>query len=153
MSGGAKTSVLIVTVAFAAAVGCGIGCAIAMKWSQGHGEQSGESHTADDHLELHKKLELTEDQKPKMEALEEKFAEQAAELREPIFEANRELADALVEDKSHSARVKAAVNKIHHAQAVLQKATIEHVIEMRTVLDEEQFDEFLEMTAGSLRKH
>lgn len=154
MSGGAKTAVLIVSVAFAAAIGCGIGCAIAMKWSQGHEtEQTGDSHTADDHLALHKKLHLRDDQKPKMDALEEKFAEQIAELRKPIFEANAELADALVEDKAHSERVKAAVDKIHHAQAVLQKATIEHIIEMRTVLDEDQFDEFLEVTAESLRKH
>ena len=80
MSGGTKTAILIIGVVFAAAVGCGIGCAIALKWSQGHVARSGKSHTVDDHLALHKKLELREDQKLKMEALEEKFAKQVAEL-------------------------------------------------------------------------
>ena len=58
---------------------------------------------------------------------------------------------ALVEDRAHSPRVKAAIEKIHHAQAALQNATIDHIIEMRTVLDEDQFTEFLEATADSLR--
>ena len=47
--------------------------------------------------------------------------------------------------------MKAAIEKIHHAQAALQNATIDHIIEMRTVLDEDQFTEFLEATADSLR--
>ena len=57
----------------------------------------------------------------------------------------------LVEDRAHSPRVKAAIEKIHHAQAALQNATIDHIIEMRTILDEDQFTEFLEATAESLR--
>jgi Spy/CpxP family protein refolding chaperone len=155
MKSGAKTAGLIIGVVLAAGIGCGIGCAVALKWS---GSEDG-IHTADhgrdheNHLEVHKRLELTDAQRPKMLGLEKEFAEKVAEYRKPIQEANRELADALLEDRSHSQRVKDAIDKIHVAQAELQKATIEHIIEMQTILDERQFNEFLELTAESLRKH
>jgi len=154
MKGSAKTGILILAVVLAAAVGCGIGCAVVMKLSGKEADAYAEhSHTAKDHLELHKRLELTEAQEPEMEALERNFAQRAVELRKPIHAANHELAAALVEDRSHSQRVRDAVDKIHHAQAELQKATIEHIIEMRTVLDDDQFDEFLELTAATLREN
>ena len=153
MKEGAKTGLLILAVVVAAAVGCGIGCAIVLN----HGEKSGDSHGStgagmpDDHFELHKRLTLSKEQEKEMEALEKEFREKLAELSEPIHEANGELATALVEDRAHSPRVKAAIEKIHHAQAALQNATIDHIIEMRTILDEDQFTEFLEATAESLR--
>ena len=92
-------------------------------------------------------------QAEEMEALKEKFALRADELREPISEANRELAAALVEDRSYSQRVKDAVDRIHRAQAELQKATVEHLVEMRTVLNDDQFNEFLMATTTELREH
>ena len=153
MKEGAKTGLLILAVVVAAVVGCGIGCAIVLN----HGEKSGDSHGStgagmpDGHFELHKRLTLSKEQEKEMEALEKEFREKLAELSEPIHEANGELATALVEDRAHSPRVKAAIEKIHHAQAALQNATIDHIIEMRTILDEDQFTEFLEATAESLR--
>jgi Spy/CpxP family protein refolding chaperone len=136
---GAKTGILILAVVVAAAVESG-----------GPHDSTGVG-MPDDHFELHKQLKLSEAQEREMEALEEGFREKLAELSEPIHEANGELATALVEDRTHSPRVKAAIEKIHHAQAALQNATIDHIIEMRTILDEHQFTEFLEATADSLR--
>jgi hypothetical protein len=140
-------------VVLAAAIGCGIGCAIVLKRSEsGDSKQVGErAHMPEDHFELHKRLELSAAQKRDMDVLEEAFGKKLAELGRPIQEANSELATALVEDRSHSPRVRDAIEKIHRAQAELQNATIEHILEMRTVLDEDQFTKFLRATADSLR--
>ncbi len=68
-----------------------------------------------------------------------------------IREANRELAEAIVSDRSDSERVKAAVDKIHRAQGQLQNAVLEHVFDMRPVLTPEQYDRLVRMTADALR--
>ena len=153
MNAKAKTGLLILAVVLAAAVGCGIGCAIVLKHSgdshSGHGHAR--AHMPDDHFEIHKRLKLSEAQDRDMEVLENAFKAKLAELGKPIKEANSELATALVEDRSHSPRVRDAIKKIHHAQAALQNVTIGHILEMRTVLNEDQFDEFLQMTAESLQ--
>jgi len=153
MKESAKTGILILSVVLAAAVGCGIGCAIVLKHSGTSDPDGGhvKAHMADDHFELHKRLNLTEAQERDMEVLEKAFKVKLKELGKPIREANSELGAALVEDRSHSPRVRAAIKKIHHAQAELQNVTIEHILEMRTVLDEDQFNEFLQMTSESLR--
>jgi len=152
---GAKTGILILAVVLAAAIGCGIGCAIALKYGAKAGGKQGqtEAHMSDNHFELHKRVTLSEAQEHDMEMLEVAFRETLAELSEPIHEANAELAAALVEDRARSPRVSDAIEKIHRAQAALQNATIDHIMEMRTILDEDQFDEFLEATAHSLREN
>ena len=153
MKEGAKTGLLILAIILAAAVGCGIGCAIVLKHSGKSDPKDGHvrAHMPDDHFEIHKRLKLSEAQERDMEVLEKTFKAKLTELGKPIREANSELGAALVEDRSHSPRVREAIKKIHHAQAELQNVTIEHILEMRTILDEDQFNEFLEMTAESLR--
>jgi hypothetical protein len=47
--------------------------------------------------------------------------------------------------------VKAAVQKIHHAQGELQQAVLDHVFDMRPVLTQEQYDRLIQLTATALR--
>ena len=67
-----------------------------------------------------------------------------------IREANRELAEALLTDKSDSERAKGAVQRIHRAQGELQQAVLEHVFAMRPVLTPEQYDRLIQLTAHAL---
>ena len=56
--------------------------------------------------------------------------------------ANLALADAIETDKANSPAVQAAIDDFHEAMGELQKLTIEHVFEMREILDEEQAKAF-----------
>lgn len=105
----------------------------------------------DYHYWIHSKLGLTPAQEKALEPIEERFAGRRQELMALIREGNRELAEAIVSDRSDSERVKAAVNKIHRAQGELQDAVLEHVFAMRPVLNEQQYDRLVRMTANALR--
>jgi Spy/CpxP family protein refolding chaperone len=107
--------------------------------------------TVDYHYWIHSKLGLTPDQEKSLEPIEEKFAGRRKELMDQIREGNRELAEAIISDRSDSERVKAAVDKIHHAQGELQNAVLEHVFAMQPVLSAEQYDHLVRMTASALR--
>lgn len=105
----------------------------------------------DYHYWIHSKLGLTAAQEKALEPIEEKFAGRRKESMALIREGNRELAEAIVSDRSESARVEAAVDKIHRAQGELQDAVLEHVFAMRPVLNEKQYDRLVQMTADALR--
>ena len=109
------------------------------------------ARTVDYHYWIHAKLGLTSAQEKSLEPIEEKFAGRRKELMARIREGNRELAEAIISDRSDSARVKAAVDKIHHAQGELQNAVLEHVFAMRPVLSAEQYERLIKMTADALR--
>ena len=107
----------------------------------------------DAHTQLHKELHITADQHAKLEAIEQRFAERKTPLDATISEANAELAQAIMTDKRYSDRVKAAVDKIHHAQGELQKASLEHLFEMQTALTPEQSEKLNRMAADALLRH
>ena len=65
------------------------------------------------HYWIHRELGLSAKQESDLEPIEAKFAGRRDELVASIREANRELAEALLADKSDSERVKDAVQKIH----------------------------------------
>ena len=71
-------------------------------------------------------------------------------LARALQQANRELAQTILEDRGESPRVRAAVAKIHDAMGQLQNATLEHVFEMKTVLTPVQYDRLLTLTAQAL---
>ena len=103
------------------------------------------------HYWIHNQLSLSAKQESELEPIEAKFARRKDELVASIREANRELAEALLADKSDSERVKDAVQKIHRAQGELQQAVLEHVFDMRPVLNQEQYDRLIHLTAHALR--
>ncbi len=85
-----------------------------------------------------------------MAPLEQRYDEQKRHGSELIRLANMELAQAILTDKTDSPRVRAAIAKIHEAQGELQNATVQHVFEMRAVLQPEQYEKLLNLTADAL---
>src|SRR6478736_5994373 len=86
------------------------------------------------HEWIHKQLGLSPEEHKALEPIESKFAERKRNLMGEIRRANKELAEAIKQDQADSPRVSAAVERIHHAQGELQKATLEHVFGMKGVL-------------------
>jgi Spy/CpxP family protein refolding chaperone len=103
------------------------------------------------HYWIHQQLSLSAKQESELEPIEAKFAWRRDQLIATIRDANRELAEALLTDKGDSARVEAAVQKIHSAQGELQQAVLDHVFDMRPILTQEQYDRLIQLTAEALR--
>ena len=104
----------------------------------------------DAHAWLHEQVGITAEQDQKLGEIEKDFAEKQRILREKIHVGNLELAAAMLEDKAFSERVTAAVERIHHAQGELQKATIEHIFDMQTVLTPQQAEKLNKLAADAL---
>lgn len=104
----------------------------------------------DAHVWLHEQIRITAEQDQKLSEIEKKFADKQHELRKKIHIGNLELAAAMLEDKTFSARVTAAVERIHHVQGELQKATIEHIFDMQTVLTPQQAEKLNKLAADAL---
>ena len=102
---------------------------------------------------LHKELKLTADQERALEPVEAKFGVREREFAAALLEANRSLARVMGEEKTFTPRVAAAVEVVHQRMGDLQKASIEHVFEMRTVLSPEQGDKLLALAQKILESH
>lgn len=103
------------------------------------------------HEWIHRELNISAVQDKALAPVEERYAKRRRELAEAIRSANVELGRAVLEDREYSQRATAAVEKIHQAQGELQKATLEHVFEMRPALTAEQYDKLLRATAEALQ--
>lgn len=148
-----KTLLLLGAIVLAALVGCALGCFLVIRFATGGGEAripDASAHAADPHWRLHAQLGITEAQNEGLEAIEARFADRETALKSRLAKANAELGRVLKEDRKYSPRVEATVDEIHNAMAELQKATIEHLIEMEEVLTPEQFDHLLELTGEAL---
>jgi len=106
--------------------------------------------TLDAHAWLHQELNLTEAQHAALEPVEARFAAMQSDLTERLRAANRELAHAIGEDKAYTPRVTQAVEMIHHRMGDLQKASIEHIFQMRAVLNPDQGDKLLRLAQEAL---
>ncbi|HVU15459.1 MAG TPA: periplasmic heavy metal sensor [Candidatus Didemnitutus sp.] len=106
--------------------------------------------TLDAHAWLHRELDLTEAQHAALEPVESRFAAKQLDLSAGLRAANHELAQAMGEDRAYTPRVAAAVETIHHRMGDLQKASIEHVFEMRAVLNPDQGDKLLHLAQEAL---
>ena len=67
-------------------------------------------------------------------------------------QANQELAAAIAKSKGYSPEVAAAVEKVHQHMGELQKASLEHLFEMRTVLTPEQGERLFQLAHDALEK-
>ena len=104
----------------------------------------------DAHAWIHTQLGITLEQEKALEPIEQRFAEQKKHFGEMLRIANAELGKAILEDRSDSERVKAAVARIHEAQGELQNATLQHIFEMKSVLTPPQYEKLLQSTADAL---
>ena len=78
----------------------------------------------------------------RLDVVEARFAAQRPALEAEVRAANRELAAAIAASDGDTPQVQAAVDHFHAAMGDLQKATITHVFEMRSVLTPAQAEVF-----------
>jgi Spy/CpxP family protein refolding chaperone len=93
---------------------------------------------------------LSAEQDAAIEEIEARYAARRARLEAEMRAATRDIATAVSEEGSYTARVHAAVDRFHTAMGELQRATIEHVFEMRAVLTPEQRRRFDEIVRSEL---
>lgn len=97
------------------------------------------SHTgAELHALLHDKLTLDEPQHAKLDALETTFSVRRKALERELRADNARLAEAIETEHGFGPRVAAAVDACHMTMGKLQKATLEHVFAMRSLLKPDQ---------------
>lgn len=110
-----------------------------------------ESVPADYHAWIHKELGLTAGQEQRLAPSERRYEEAKRHLTEVIRIANQELAVAISEDRTNSPRVQEAVETIHGAMGELQEATLQHIFEMKEVLEPAQYEHLIQLTEEALR--
>lgn len=103
------------------------------------------------HSVVHEKLDLSDEQDRRLDAIEARFAARRPALEADVRAANRELAAAIAASEGDTPRVQAAVDHFHAAMGDLQKATITHVFEMRAVLTPAQAEVFDAAVVEALR--
>ncbi len=90
------------------------------------------------HEVVHQRLNLTAEQRTRIEALEDEFAARRRALELEMQTANAELAAAIRAEQGYGPRVRVAVEHFHDAMGRLQTETIAHIFAMREVLGDEQ---------------
>ena len=105
------------------------------------------------HEYVHKELELTPDQTSRLDEIEALHAAQKAELEASLRAANARLAQAIEAEHEYGPEVSAAIDDVHQQMGALQKATIEHVFEMRELLDSEQQELFDRQVSKALTRN
>lgn len=103
------------------------------------------------HSIVHEKLDLSAEQDRRLDVIEARFATRRPALEAEIRAANRELAAAIAASDGDTPQVQAAVDHFHTAMGDLQKATIAHVFEMRSVLTPAQAEVFDAAVVDALR--
>ena len=108
------------------------------------------SRKGDAHEWIHQQLNISAEEEKGLESYEKSFAEKKKHYEEVIRLTNMELAQAILESQGDSPQVTAALEKILKNQGELQKATLEHVFEMKTALSPEKYQKLLDLTANAL---
>ena len=99
---------------------------------------------------VHHDLKLSQSQLTQIEAVEARFAARRPALEGEVRAANLELARAIEQSDGDSPQVQAAVDHFHVAMGALQKETIAHVFDMRSVLTPAQADVFDDRIVAAL---
>lgn len=134
MSASFRRLLVLAAVAFLAALA---GVLIGRGISQRVPEQSSALHDL-----LHDELGLDAQQLARIEQLEVTFAARRRALEAEIRAENARLAAAIQEERGYGPRVTAEIERSHQVMGELQKATLEHIFAMRTVLRPDQAERF-----------
>jgi hypothetical protein len=94
------------------------------------------------HAFLHNDLKLDAQQEAKIEAIEVRYAVRKKVMELEMRAANARLAEAIEAEHGYGPMVTAAVDNVHHVMGNMQKETLEHLFEMRGVLNAEQARNF-----------
>jgi hypothetical protein len=115
------------------ALGAGfLGSLAASKWSATNGDSTSL------HGFVHHELNLSEGQMQNLDRIEDDFAVKHRTLELSLRAANSRLATAMDEEHEYGPKVASAIEDVHERMGDLQKATIAHVFEMRTLLTPDQ---------------
>jgi Spy/CpxP family protein refolding chaperone len=87
---------------------------------------------------VHERLDLTDEQTVRIEAIEAEFSTRRQALELEMRAANADLAAAIREEHGYGPGVTAAIERFHRAMGALQSETIRHVFAMRDVLTPDQ---------------
>jgi len=109
--------------------------------------------TEDYHDWIHKKLKMTPEQERRSLISERRYEETKRHLDEVIRLANLELAQNIQRDKSFSPAVQKSVSEIHKTMGEIQIATLEHVFELKDVLDADQYSQLIALTVQGLSEN
>jgi len=126
----------IVLTAVLAALASGAGTWVSASWVLKRREP------ASLHDIVHHDLKLSAPQLRRIESIEARFAARRPALEDQVRAANLELARAIEQSDGDSPQVQAAVDHFHVAMGALQKETIAHVFDMRSVLTPAQAEVF-----------
>ncbi len=102
------------------------------------------------HEQVHRELGLSAAQNAQIDRLENVFQARRQSLEADLRLANRELAEAIVEERHYGPRVAKAVDHFHTTMGLLQKETLQHMFRMRDVLTPAQASRFDRIVAGAL---
>jgi hypothetical protein len=102
------------------------------------------------HEAVHRNLDLTAEQRQRIDGLERDFAPRRQALEMEMRAANADLALAIREEHGYGPHVTAAVERFHHAMGELQIETIQHVFSMRDVLTPPQQARFDNIVSSAL---
>jgi hypothetical protein len=83
-------------------------------------------------------LKLSDEQMHDIQNIENRYYDRRIQLRTHVAVANRELADALMNDMAFGREAQAASQHVERGLGDLQRATIVYVLEVRDVLTPEQ---------------
>jgi len=83
-------------------------------------------------------LRLNDEQIRDIQNIENRYYDRRIQLRSHVADANRELADALMNDMAFGREAQAASQHVERGLGDLQRATIVYVLEVRDVLTPEQ---------------
>lgn len=90
------------------------------------------------HSFVHHELELSSEQLHSLENMEDKFGVRRRSLELSLRAANAMLAEAMDEEHEYGPKVSVAIETVHERMGELQKATVQHVFEMRSILTADQ---------------
>jgi Spy/CpxP family protein refolding chaperone len=125
-----KTPNLVIAVLLAALAGY-LGAIAADRWLSP--ERNGSLHQF-----VHEELVLTAEQNTSLETLEARYAVERSALEASVHASNARLAQAMDNEHAYGPEVSAAIDEVHARLGELQKATVQHVFDMREILEPEQ---------------
>ena len=94
------------------------------------------------HAQLHERLDLTAEQRARLEQIEADFTARHHALEQEMRAANVRLAKAMQAEHGYGPEVTLAIDHSHQVMGSLQKETLQHLFAMREVLDPEQAEVF-----------
>jgi len=96
-------------------------------------------------------LSLSESQKKEIESLDRSFYARIEKIRTELRQRRAELSEVLGDSSPNREKIKDKVSEIASLQAELQRETINHLVEIRSLLTPEQQAKFFSLIGKRLR--